>query len=164
LVRVDYERANRLQKTVRHFASGGPGAWLFRRIAHRIDKPVYRLSRGRFTLASLVSGLPVVMLTTTGARSGKRRSVPVVGLPTLDGLAVIASSYGQRQHPDWYYNLRANPEGEVTVDGGTRPFRAVEAEGDLRDRIWDRALEVHPGFAQYDRRAPHRRIGVFVLE
>ena len=112
---------------------------------HRIDRPVYRLTRGRHTFASLVSGLPVVMLTTTGARSGQRRSVPVLGLPTDDGLAVIASNYGQRRHPAWYHNLRANPEGEVTVEGATRRFRAREAEGERRDRIWRAALEVYPG-------------------
>jgi deazaflavin-dependent oxidoreductase (nitroreductase family) len=162
---MEYERANPLQKALRRFAASGPGSWLFARVLHRIDKPVNRLSRGRFSFASLLSGLPVVMITTTGARSGQQRTVPVLGLPTPDGLAVIASNYGQRRHPAWYYNLRADPEGEVAVDDGApRRFRAVEAEGDRRARIWDYALKVYPGFSQYDRRASHRDIGVFVLE
>src|ERR1700747_1928172 len=99
---------------------------MFARAAPRIDRPVYRLTRGRHTFASLLSGIPVVMLTTTGARSGQLRTVPVLGLPTSDGLAVIASNFGQHQHPGWYHNLRANPEGSVAVDGQTRRFRAVE--------------------------------------
>ncbi len=75
-------RTNALQRALRRFAASRPGSWLFARILHRIDRPVYRLTRGRHTFASLVSGLPVVMLTTTGARSGRPRSVPVLGLPT----------------------------------------------------------------------------------
>jgi deazaflavin-dependent oxidoreductase (nitroreductase family) len=160
---LSYSDANGLQKTVRRFAASGPGSWLFARVLHHIDRPIYRLSGGRRTLASLVSGLPVVMLTTTGARSGASRSVPVLGLPTDDGLVVIASNYGQDKHPAWYHNLRANPEGEVDVDGVRRSFRAVEAEGEQRDRIWEQGLRVYPGWSTYERRASHRRIAVFVL-
>jgi deazaflavin-dependent oxidoreductase (nitroreductase family) len=162
--RPAYDEANRLQRSLRRLGASGPGSWLFARTLHRVDRPVYRLTRGRHTFASLVTGLPVVMLTTTGARSGAPRTVPVLALPTADGLAVIASNYGQARHPAWYHNLRAHPEGRVTVDGATRPFRAVEAEGERRERIWQQGLKVYPGWSQYERRAAHRRIAVFVLE
>jgi deazaflavin-dependent oxidoreductase (nitroreductase family) len=131
---------------------------------HRLDGPIYRWTNGQHTLTSLVTGLPVVMLTTTGARSGKPRSVPVLGLPTPEGLAVIASNYGQARHPAWYHNLRANPEGEVTMDGTTRRFRAVEATGERRARIWEHGLGIYPGWSQYERRASNREICIFVLE
>jgi deazaflavin-dependent oxidoreductase (nitroreductase family) len=160
---VPYANANALQKTVRRFAASGPGSWLFARVLHHIDRPIYRLSGGRHTLASLLSGLPVVMLTTTGARSGVSRSVPVLGFPTDEGLVVIASNYGQDKHPAWYYNLRANPEGEVEVAGASRPFHAVEIEGEQRDRIWQEGLKVYPGWSTYERRASQRRIAVFIL-
>ena len=160
---VPYANANAFQKTVRRFAASGPGSWLFARVLHHIDRPIYRLSGGRHTLASLLSGLPVVMLTTTGARSGASRSVPVLGFPTDEGLVVIASNYGQDKHPAWYYNLRANPEGEVEVAGASRRFRAVEIEGEQRDRIWQEGLKVYPGWSTYERRASHRRIAVFIL-
>jgi deazaflavin-dependent oxidoreductase (nitroreductase family) len=158
-----YAQANPVQRVLRRFAASGPGSWLFARVLHHIDRPVYRLTGGRHTFASLVSGLDVVMLTTTGARSGLPRTVPVLGLPTAEGLAVIASNYGQRSHPAWYYNLRADPTGEVAIDGNSRPFRAVEASGAQRERIWARGLEVYPGWSQYERRASERRIAVFVL-
>jgi deazaflavin-dependent oxidoreductase (nitroreductase family) len=161
---LTYGRANPVQRALRRFASSGPGSWLFARILHHIDRPVHRLTGGRHTFASLVSGLPVVMLTTTGARSGRPRSVPVLGLPTGDGLAVIASNYGQRRHPAWYHNLRSNPEGHVSVDGATHSFRAHEAEGEERARIWQEGLAVYPGWSQYERRAQNRRIAVFVLD
>lgn len=125
---------------------------------------MHRLTGGRATLASLVSGLPVVMLTTTGARSGQPRMVPVLGLPTSEGLAIVASNWGQARHPAWYHNLRAQPSGEIVVDGERRRFRAVAAEGERRERIWHEGLAIYPGFSQYARRAPDRRIAVFVLE
>jgi deazaflavin-dependent oxidoreductase (nitroreductase family) len=159
-----YARANAAQKAMRRLAASGPGSWLFARVLHHIDRPVYRLTRGRYTLSSLLSGLPVVLLTTTGARSGRPRTVPLLGLPTVEGLAVIASNFGQHQHPGWYHNLRANPEGFVAVAGHTRRFRAVAADDDRRRRIWEEGLRVYPGFSQYERRAPNRRIAVFVLE
>jgi deazaflavin-dependent oxidoreductase (nitroreductase family) len=90
--------------------------------------------------------------------------VPVLGLPTDDGLVVVASNFGQHRHPSWYHNLRANPEGEVAVNGAKRRFRAVEAEGERRERIWQEGLKVYPGFSQYALRASHRRLAVFVLE
>ena len=159
-----FERANVIQKALRRLGGSGPGSWLFARVLHRIDRPVYRLTGGRHTFASLVSGIPVVMLTTTGARSGQSRTVPVLGLPTPDGLAVIASHFGQHRHPAWYHNLLANPEGAVAIDGQSRRFRAVEAEGERRQRIWSEGLRVYPGWSQYERRAVNRRIAVFVLE
>jgi deazaflavin-dependent oxidoreductase (nitroreductase family) len=161
---LTFERANAFQRAVRRWAASGSGAWVFARVAHRIDRPVYRLTRGRHTFANLVSGLPVVQLTTTGARSGLPRTVPVVGLPTADGFAVIASNFGQERHPGWYYNLRANPEVSVSVDGRAHRFRAVEAEGERRSRIWEEGLKIYPGWSQYEGRASNRRIAVFVLE
>jgi deazaflavin-dependent oxidoreductase (nitroreductase family) len=159
-----YSEANAFQRGVRRFASSGPGSWLFLRVAHRLDKPVFKLTNGRHTVANLLAGLPIAMVTTTGRKSGKERTVPVLGLPTSEGLAVISSSYGQERHPGWYYNLRANPEGDVSVDGSSWRFRAVEAEGEQRQRIWDLALETYPGFATYEKRAAQRDIAVWVLE
>lgn len=161
---IAFDQANALQKVLRRFAASGPGSWLFARIMHRIDGPVHRLTRGRHTFASLVSGIPVIMLTTTGAKSGQPRTVPVLGIPAQDDLAIIASNFGQQSHPAWYHNLRAHPEAKIVVDGTPRRVRAVEAEGPRRADIWQAGLRLYPGFAQYESRASHRRIHVFVLE
>ena len=159
-----YDHANALQKVLRRFAASGPGAWLFARVLHRIDRPVHRLTRGRYTFASLVSGIPVVMLTTIGAKTGQRRTVPVLGIPVEETVAVIASNFGQHRHPAWYHNLRAHPHAEVMVDGVSRSVLAVEADGERRSEIWQQGLRVYPGFSQYERRASHRQISVFVLQ
>lgn len=159
-----FDQANAIQRALRRFAASGPGSWLFARVMHHIDRPVHRLSKGRFTFASLVSGLPVVMLTTTGAKSGQPRTVPLVGIPAQSDLAIIASNFGQYRHPAWYHNLRAHPEAEIVVQGQRRRVRAREADGERREQIWQEGLRVYPGFGQYERRASHRRISVFVLE
>jgi deazaflavin-dependent oxidoreductase (nitroreductase family) len=161
---MSFAEANRVQRTIRRVAASGPGSWLASRLLHHIDPPIFRLTRGKHTVSSLISGLPVVFLTTTGARSGKRRTSPVLGFPTAEGLVVIASNYGRAHHPAWYHNLRAHPEGEVSINGQTRGFRAIETHGDQRERIWHEGLTIYPGWSTYQRRATNRRIAVFVLE
>ena len=149
---------------MRRLAASGPGSAFFAHVLHRVDRPVFRLTRGRATVGSLVSGLPVVMLTTTGARSGRPRTVPLLGLPTPDGLAVIASNWGRDRPPAWDGNLRAEPSGSVAIGPHRRRVRAVEAEGERRERIWREGLEVYPGWSQYAARAGGRRFTIYVLE
>jgi deazaflavin-dependent oxidoreductase (nitroreductase family) len=161
---VSYHRANVVQRSLRRFAASGPGSWLFARLLHRIDRPVHRLTRGRYTFSSLVSGLPVVMLTTVGAKTAQRRTVPVLGLPTHNTLAIIASNFGQYHHPAWYHNLRRHPDAEIVVNGTFQRVRAVEAEGQRWTEIWEEGLRIYPGFTQYERRAAHRDIAIFVLQ
>jgi deazaflavin-dependent oxidoreductase (nitroreductase family) len=161
---VSYARANPVQRAMRRLAASGPGSWVFAPVLHRLDGPVYRLTRGRATLGSLLAGLPVVLLTTTGARTGRPRTVPLLGLPSSEGLVVIASNWGRAQPAAWERNLRANPAGTVSVAGRSMPVRAVEAAGERRTRIWREALDVYPGYAAYERRAAGRWIGVYVLE
>ena len=88
----------------------------------------------------------------------------MLGIPDGERMVVIASNFGQRHHPAWYYNLRADPSAELTVDGMTRRVRAREAIGAERARLWESALQVYPGWRNYERRASHREIGVFILE
>jgi deazaflavin-dependent oxidoreductase (nitroreductase family) len=159
-----YARANAFQRAMRRLAASGPGSRVFARVLHRLDRSMFRLTRGRATVGSLVSGLPVVMLTTTGARTGRSRTVPLLGLPTPDGLAVIASNWGRASHPAWSANLRANPSASVAIGAHRRRVRAVEAEGERRERIWREGLEVYPGWSQYARRAGGRHFTIYVLE
>lgn len=159
-----FARANAVQRAMRRLAASGPGSWFFARVLHHVDRPVFRLTRGRTTVGSLVSGLPVVMLTTTGARTGKPRTVPLLGLPTADGLAVIGSNWGRPGPPAWDRNLRAQPAASVAIGRHRRPVRAVEAEGERRERIWHAGVEIYPGFSQYAARAGGRHFHIYVLE
>lgn len=104
------------------------------------------------------------MLSTTGAKSGKVRTVPVLGLPDGDRIVVFASGYGKDSRlPAWYHNLRAEPDAKATVRGEARHVKAYEAEGEERERLWRRGLEIYPGFAGYQQRISERRIPVMVL-
>ena len=161
---MNYADANFAQRLMRRFASSGPGSWAFARTAQHIDRRVYRWTKGKHTFGSMITGLPVVMLTTTGAKSGQKRTVPVLGLPLDDGMAVIASNWGQTRHPAWYHNLVANPDGELAVNDSRSNFHAVEATGERRDQIWQTGLKIYPGWTQYETRASGRTIHVFVLE
>ena len=159
-----YDQANRLQRGIRTFASSAPGAWVFVRIARHLDAGVLSLTRGRRTLSGLLSGIPTVQLTTTGARSGARRTTTLLGLPTEGGIAVIASNFGQKKHPAWFHNLKADPRCEVAIDGVGQQCRATEVDGERKARLWEQGLAIYPGWSQYEQRTPHRDIAVFVLE
>ncbi len=160
---IEYAQANVLQRFLRRLGATRPGAWVFARILHRIDRPIHRLTRGRHTVSSALAGFPVVMLTTTGARSGAARTVPLLGLPTEDGLVVVASNFGRHEHPAWHHNLRANPDATVVVDGVAHAVHAAVTQGEQRARIWREGLKVYPGWSQYERRAAHRDIVVYLL-
>ena len=109
------------------------------------------------------AGSPLVLLTTTGAKSGKERTSPLVYTTDGDRIIIIASKAGAPTSPDWYYNLVANPT--VTVEIGTERFqaRATVAEGAERDRLFDQQATQMPGFAEYQKKTT-RQIPVVVLE
>ena len=135
------------------------GASFFRKTMHRIDRPLLRLTKGRLSFAS---AYPVLLLTTTGAKSGKPRTVPLLYLEVSDGIAVIGTRIGSTSHPGWYHNLRARPEATAEIKGERRTYTAREAEGDERAEIWERAARMYSGYERYDARAG-RKIPVMVL-
>ena len=94
-------------------ASSRPGAWLFSKTLHQQDKALFKATSGRLTRSAFLAGLPVVMLTTTGAKTGQRRTMPLIGIPVGEDLAVIGSNYGKKNTPGWVYNLEADPSATV---------------------------------------------------
>jgi deazaflavin-dependent oxidoreductase (nitroreductase family) len=139
-------------------------SWVNARVLHHIDRAVFRLSGERATFSSWITGFPVVMLTTTGAKSGVERTLPVVSWSDGDSLVVIASNYGRPRHPSWYHNLRANPHASVTVDGATREVEAREMTGEQRDAYYRQGIELNPAWRAYERWAAPRRIPVMRLD
>jgi deazaflavin-dependent oxidoreductase (nitroreductase family) len=158
-----YTDANLLHRSLRRFAATRPGAWFFARALHHLDRVVYRFSGSRMTLAGLLSGLPVVMLTTTGAKSGRLSTSPVLGFDEGEAVIVIASNYGQAHHPAWRHNLRANPRARLAVRGVWRDVVGEEVESPERERYLEIASVVYPGYTVYVERAAPRRISVFRL-
>ena len=154
---------NRLQQFLQFIPKSNPGAWLFARTLHHLDRPVLRLSRGRYSLTSAPAGLPVVTVTTRGAKSGQPRSLPLVAIPAGENVILIASNFGQKHHPAWYYNLRAHPQVQLTYEGQTVTYLARETDGTERERCWQHAVDLYSGYALYKERAGQRKIGVFLL-
>lgn len=137
---------------------------LIRRIVTTLDPWMYRVSSERIVLTALTSGLPVISLTTRGARSGLERTVLVLGVVVGDRLAVIGSNWGQETHPAWVFNLMANPDAVAGHQGHRTPVRGqlVTDETEL-DQIWTHAVQISPGFAEYPQLAAGRHIKTFWL-
>jgi deazaflavin-dependent oxidoreductase (nitroreductase family) len=106
-------------------SSSRPGAWLFAKVLHHVDNLLLRATRGRTSVPRLLAGLPVITLVTTGARMGRRREVPLVGVPCGENVAVIGTRFGQPDTPSWYFNLRARRAAEVSYRGRTVPVTAA---------------------------------------
>ncbi len=158
-----FNDANAVHRMVRSFAATKVGVALFRPTAHHLDQLVNKLTGGRRTFAGIAGGLPVVILTTTGAKSGKPRTVALLGIPHPDGVAVVAVNYGDARHPGWYHNLKANPAASATIDGNTWDATARLATPGERDEIWAKGVVVYPGWTKYEARAGGRHIEAFVL-
>jgi deazaflavin-dependent oxidoreductase (nitroreductase family) len=109
------------------------------------------------------AGAPLLVLTTTGAKTGKQRTHPLVYLPDGDRLIVFASKGGAPTSPDWYHNLVANPTATVEVGNETFDVKATVLTGEERDRIFAKQAELMPGFAEYQEKTT-RTIPVVVLE
>ncbi|EWT02455.1 nitroreductase [Intrasporangium oryzae NRRL B-24470] len=161
-VRV-FEEATATQRAVRWFGATGPGSWLLKRTLHHVDRAGHRLAPHRRTFSGWIAGAPVGMLTTTGARSGLPRTVPLLMLPFEEGWGVIASCFGQERPPAWYFNLLATPEATLELDDVTHAVVAEHITGDERDRLRELAVSVYPGYAVYEQRAGGRDLGFFLL-
>ena len=157
-------RPDLLRRLVRKAAEIVPMSWIRPGVVVRIDREVFRLSRSSTTLSALVSGLPIVMLTTTGARTGQPRTLPVLALPDGDHLVLIASNFGRPSNPGWYHNLRANPHAMITWKGSAVEMHARELKGAERQQYVDLGIDAYPFWEPYHRRAAPRQIPVIMLE
>jgi deazaflavin-dependent oxidoreductase (nitroreductase family) len=113
--------------------------------------------------AGAFEGATLVLLHTTGAKSGQERTNPLVAQLDGDDVVVFASKGGAPTNPDWYHNVLANPHARIELGTDTIDVQARVAEGEERERLWSRQKELHPGFAEYEK-ATTRQIPVVVLE
>ncbi len=107
-------------------------------------------------------GRALLLLTTTGARTGRKRTTPMMFVPDGDRLLVMPSNAGAPKHPDWYHNLRAHPEVTVEVAGETYPATAIVTEGEERDRLFAEVASKYPFFNDHQA-GIRRRIPVVAL-
>lgn len=131
------------------------------RVTGKLNVPLYRLSGGR--VGGHVADAPVLLLTTTGRRSGEPRTVPVVYLEDGGRISVIGSNAGHSRTPAWSLNLQADPEAEIEVGRRRQKVRARIAAGEERAELWRKHNEQYSGFDEYEARTD-RDIALFVLE
>ncbi|MDG4837329.1 nitroreductase/quinone reductase family protein [Micromonospora sp. WMMD967] len=124
------------------------------------DRMIGRLTRGRVVALGL---MPSLVITTTGRRSGKPRSNPLLYVRDDDAYVVIGSNWGQTHHPGWAMNVLADPAATVDVKGRRIPVRADLASGAERDRLWQLLVTEWPAYHTYVQRAGGREIHIFRL-
>jgi deazaflavin-dependent oxidoreductase (nitroreductase family) len=154
---------NPVRRVVSTLASSALGARILSALLPPLDRLVRTLSGGKHSLTGLVTGLPVYVLTSTGAQSGLARQVTLLGIEDGENVILIASNWGQARYPAWYHNLKAHPRATLTRRGKTRAYTAHEAAGAERETAWQRAVELYPGYDSYVTRTGGRVIPVMVL-
>jgi deazaflavin-dependent oxidoreductase (nitroreductase family) len=129
--------------------------------ATRVHASLFRATDGR--VGGRMVGSPVLLLVTTGRKSGRRRTTPLLYLEDGDRYVIVASNGGAAKHPVWWLNLRANPEATVEVGGRKAHVRATEARGGEKARLWEGLVRMYPSYEDYQRRTD-REIPVVLLE
>jgi deazaflavin-dependent oxidoreductase (nitroreductase family) len=142
-------------------AASKPALAVLRKVAMPFEPMVMKATSGRLTLSPT---LPVVVLTSVGARSGERREVPLAYFTDGDDVVLIASNYGGSRHPGWYHNLCAHPECDLYIGPHGGRFTAREVHGEDRDRLYGLAKDRLAGvFASHEKRSGDRTIPVMRL-
>jgi deazaflavin-dependent oxidoreductase (nitroreductase family) len=121
-----------------------------------------RFEQSGGTEAATLRDMPIVVLTSVGAKTGKLRKTPLMRVEHDGQYAVVASLGGAPENPVWYYNLKKNPHVELQDGAVKRDFLATEVTGDEKAKWWKRAVEAYPDYADYQRKTT-REIPVFVL-
>jgi deazaflavin-dependent oxidoreductase (nitroreductase family) len=127
----------------------------------KLNVPVYRITGGR--IGGRISNAPVLLLTTTGRKSGQQRTAPVVYLEDGDNFVVINTNAGNARTPAWSLNLKASPAAEVEIGRKRQRVQARIAEGEERAALWRKHNEQYSGFDEYATKLD-RDISVIVLE
>ena len=128
-----------------------------------LEHAAFRVTGHRYTLTAMMTGLPVILLTTTGKKDGTTHTVPLLGFPIAEGLVVAAGNFGRPWDPAWCLNLRSNPRANLDDGGEARLVVAHELAGAAREAAWQQCLSIYPAGAAYARRATPRVIAVFIL-
>jgi deazaflavin-dependent oxidoreductase (nitroreductase family) len=134
-----------------------PAAWV------RDQVEQYESSGGTQGTTLRDTGMPVVIVTNRGARSGKIRKTPVMRVEHGGRYAMVASKGGAPEHPLWYYNVTANPAVELQDGAVKQEMTARQVSGEERAEWWERAVTAYPPYAEYQQKT-ERQIPVFVLE
>jgi deazaflavin-dependent oxidoreductase (nitroreductase family) len=149
-----------MRRLVQRVAASDRFAAVAPRLLLPLDRTVYRVTGGRLMPSQAV--VPSIVLTTTGARSGQPRGVPLAAIPLDGDWFVVASNFGREHHPAWSANLIADPAATMTMHGRERQVTAELLDADQKAEVWPRLTEVWPPFDSYVERSG-RDLRVFRL-
>jgi deazaflavin-dependent oxidoreductase (nitroreductase family) len=153
------------QRAAQHLTASKMGAKIFAKLLPMLDRPLLKLTNERYSTAGLLGGVPTIMLTTTGAKSGQPRRMPLIATPDGDRIVLVASNWGQSRNPAWYYNLRKNPQATVEYGGQKASYIAHEVTDPAEyERLWQKVNQVYLGYEKYRKWADERTIPLMVLE
>jgi deazaflavin-dependent oxidoreductase (nitroreductase family) len=133
----------------------------FIEIIWKLHRFVYRVSGGR--VGGTFGGAPILLLITTGRRSGEPRPVTLTYFEDADSLVVVASNAGEDRYPAWWLNLREHPYATVQIGGSITRVRAMEAVGEERERLWAKLIRRDPAYEEYRLRTD-RQIPIVLLQ
>ena len=160
---------NFLQRFNQWLPASPLGAKAFSKFLHLVDAPLMKISKEKLSVPQSVTGLPCVRLTSVGAKSGQSRTIPTIGVPDGENIALICSNWGQSRNPAWYHNLKNHPEASlafITTKNepyeGTFTAREVDDEEEY-ERLWQKACDVYIGYPKYRLRAANRRIPIMLM-
>jgi|SRR5688500_4486654 len=154
---------NALQRFIHQFILLRPVTAFFANKVHFVDQFVLKWTRGKYTLSEF-AGWNIIQLTTIGAKTNQPRTIPLVGIFDNEKIALIASSFGRKHNPGWYYNLKVNPYCYVSFKSKSGEYVARETESEEREKYFQLAVSEYAGYQKYKERALHRHIPVMVLE
>jgi deazaflavin-dependent oxidoreductase (nitroreductase family) len=139
-------------------------SWPFLRRAMGVHTWLYRVSGGRIGHRVPGLGPSMLLLDHVGAKSGAKRTSPLLYIPDGDNAVIVASKGGFPKHPAWFHNLKANPDTTVQIGRERRPVHARVATPEERERLWPRVVEAYSTYADYQRRSKGREIPLVILE
>ncbi|MEP1472017.1 MAG: nitroreductase family deazaflavin-dependent oxidoreductase [Halieaceae bacterium] len=139
-----------------------PTIQFFMRWATRLQVAVFRMSKGKL-MNKFIGGYPVCVVDTHGAKSGKLRRIALIHLPHGENKLLVASQGGMPGNPAWYYNVAANPDIRIMVDGEEKAYRARRISDEEKAELWPHLLTLYPDFDEYQARTD-RNIPVFSCE
>lgn len=157
------KQPNAFQKLLHRFIMLRPVTAFVANKTHLIDKFIFKLTNGKHSFTEYL-GWNIIQINTMGAKTGKLHQIVLMAMIDENKIGLIASNFGRKPNPAWYYNLTKNPTCDVLINGAMKKYIAREVQGDEYKKYWSMAVASYQGYEKYKQRAAHRHIPVMVLE
>jgi deazaflavin-dependent oxidoreductase (nitroreductase family) len=157
------KKPNAFQKFLHRFIMLRVVTSFFADKTHIIDGAILKLTKGKHSLSEYL-GWNIVQINTVGAKTGKLHQIVLLALIDGDKIGIIASNFGRKPNPGWYYNLVKTPVCDVQLNGLWAKYAAREIQGEEYKKYWNMAVSSYKGYEKYKQRASHRHIPLMLLE